>query len=431
MRRKLILGLGLTAAMGVLSGCTEESPTSVGGDLIGEGFRTFEVVLDAATFLDRDTTYDRFGTLNAAPFGLVAESFAGELTAHTLFRVRAPARVTYQNAEGTSITDTAFTVVGGTVQLILDSQGEARPPVELQIMEVTESWDVATASWELRVDSTGVSEPWTTPGGTTDRVMGMGIWLTGDTVLIPLDSAEAAIWMDTTAANRGGLIRANTPGSRLRIQGLSFQFDVRPSSADTIVQAGSAGANVIVATPEPPAPDGTELRVGGLPIWRSALRFLPLADVQIPCEPGSTNCTVSLRDVDINRATLVLRPNTVAGHRIERPLKLEARGILRATGVPVNRSPLSPAVDSSNALPSDAFDGASTESYEAVVPLTGFVRQNIAPGEGREAVAWIALLARAEQSAPLFGYAEFGAALSATPPELRLMVTVESEEETQ
>jgi hypothetical protein len=52
MRRILIVSPGAGSARALVGGCTDEGPTAVGGDLIGEGFRTFEVVLDAPAFLD-------------------------------------------------------------------------------------------------------------------------------------------------------------------------------------------------------------------------------------------------------------------------------------------------------------------------------------------------------------------------------------------
>src|SRR5680860_972755 len=105
MRRILMVSLALAAASGVLAGCTEEGPTDVGGGLIGDGFRTYEVILDAPSFLEEDTTYDRIGKLNSVLFALVAESFEGELSAHTLFRPRLPASVTYEDSAGTEHRD--------------------------------------------------------------------------------------------------------------------------------------------------------------------------------------------------------------------------------------------------------------------------------------------------------------------------------------
>lgn len=429
MRRILILGLA--AGVAALSACSDELPTSVGSGLLQKGFRTFDVVLDAGTFLQSDTTFDQLGTLNAAPFGLVAESFAGELFAHTLFRINRPTRVTFEDEAGETVTDSIFTVVGGTVTLVLDSLREETGPVELEVVEVTESWEAGSVTWEQRFDTAGVSAAWLEPGGTTGRLLGEFLWQGGDTVRIPLDSASATVWMDSASAFHGGLIRSDTDGTRLRIQSLSFAFDARPESADTVLEAGSAGQRAVVVTPEPSAPAPAELRVGGLPAWRSALEFRPLADIRIPCEPGSTTCTLPLSEADVSLATLLLQPMPVGSRRIERPFQMEAREVLRAPGVPVNRSPLSTSAGAMNeSLVPEAFLAEDPPPDPSRVPITGYVRRNIdPPGDEQEPVRWLALLSRVEQSAPLFGYAAFGSVQSAAPPRLRLVVTVPIQEE--
>lgn len=432
MRRKVILGLVLAAGAAVASACSDEGATGVGADILEEGFRTFDVVLEASAFLQADTTFDSIGTLNNAPFALVAESFEGELFARTLFRVNVPTRVSYENAEGTSISDSVFTTIGGTVTVVFDSLGETTPPVELEVLQVTESWHPGSVTWEQRFDTAGVAEPWMEPGGTTGELLGRGLWTGADTVRIPLDSAGAAVLSDSAAGFNGALIRSATDGTRLRIQSLSFQFEVRPASTDTVVGAGSMGAEVVIATPEASAADGSELRVGGIPTWRSALQFRPLGDVEIPCSPGSTTCTIPLSEVDVSLATLLLQPERVDGRRIERPFRAEARALLRAPGVPVNRSPLSSALGRmTEALLPDDFTAAPADPAPAAVPITGYVRQSLSPREGEDTVLWIAIIAESERSVPVFGYAAFGSLQSANPPRLRLVVTVPTGEEQQ
>lgn len=431
MRRILNSGLALAVAGSVLVGCTDELPTEAGGELIGEGFRTYEVVLDADAFLIEDTTYTGIGRLNFAPFGLVAEAFAGELYAHTLVRVSRPTSVTYQNADSVSVTDTTFTIVGGTLTLVVDSVPGLSDPVHLQLLEVTESWNAGSVTWEERFDTAGVSEAWTTPGGTTDRLLGEAMWVGDDTVRIPLDSAAAAVWTDSAAAFHGGLVRSATDGSRLRVQAIEFQFDLRPGTTDTVVTGGSLSTRVAVATPEPSPPDQTELRVGGIPIWRSAFHFRPLEEVELPCAPGSeSGCTPRrLSDVQINVAALLLQPVPVAGRRIERPLRLESRAVLRAPGVPVSRSALSPAIGLTTALVEPAwFTGSPADPAPVAVPVTNYVRQNLDPSDGVAPVRWMAVLAQGEQQAPVFGYTAFGSLESDTPPQLRLVVTVQTED---
>lgn len=431
MRRILNSGLALAVAGSVLTGCTDELPTEVGGELIGEGFRTYEVVLDADAFLEADTTYTGLGRLNIAPFGLVAEAFAGELFAHTLVRVTRPTSVTWENSEGSTVTDTTFTVVGGTLTLVVDTVAGMDELVSLQLLEVTESWDAASVTWEQRFDTAGVSAPWTEPGGTTGRLLGEVVWEGADTVRIPLDSAAAAVWMDSAAAFHGGLVRSATQGSRVRVEAAQFQFDVRPEGADTVVTAGSLQRRVAVATPEPGTPDPTELRVGGIPVWRSAFHFRPLEEVELPCPPGRGRvCTPRrLSDVQINLAAILLQPIPVGGRRIERPLNLESRAVLRAPGVPVTRSALSPAIGRTTELVEpDLFTESSLETAPVAVPVTSYVRQTLDPAAGEEPVRWLAVLAQAEQQAPLFGYTAFGSMESDTPPQLRLVVTVPTED---
>lgn len=428
MRRILIIGLGLAAGVGVLSACSDESPTALGAGIIEGGFRTFEVVLDPDVFLQSDTTYDQLGSLSAATFGLVAESFEEELFAHTLFRINRPTRVTYEDEDGNNVTDSVFTVIGGTVTVVLDSLGEEPDPVELEVVELTERWDAGSVTWEQRFDTAGVAEPWTEAGGTPGRRLGAALLESADTLRIRLDSAGAAVLTDSAAAFNGALIRSATAGTRLRIEFLSFAFDVRPESADTIVEAGSAGQRAVVVTPEPSVPDDTELRMGGLPTWRSALEFHPLGDVRIPCAPDSTTCTIALSQVEVSLASLLLQPLPVGPRRIERPLRVEARALLRAPGVPVNRSPLSTSVGTiEEALAPELFTAAGSD--RSAVPITGYVRRNIEPQDDEDPILWLALLAAAERGDPVFGYAAFASLESPSPPRLRLVVTVPVEEE--
>lgn len=429
MGRILILGAGLLASAVWLSGCGEEGPTEVGGDLLGEGFRTFEVVLDASDFLQDDSTYDRLGSLNDVQFGLVARDFEGELNANTLFRVVVPQQVSYQNEGGQNVTDTAFTILGAELTVVIDSLADTRGGGTFEVAELTESWDPNTVTWEERVDTADVSEPWAQPGGTVGEVLGSEEWFTGDTVRISL-GASALILADTANSRRGAVLRATTAGTRVRIQELSFEFRVRPASADTVITAGSIGRRAVVVSPEPPEAGPEELRVGGVPLWRSALQFRDLSDVAIPCLPTSTSCTVPLRDVKISQASLLLRPLAVGSRRIERPFRVEGRAVLRAEGVPVTRSPLStPLGTMADSVAPALFTGISPEREVVAVPITPYIRRNLDPQGDEDPILWIALLARGEAQAPVFGYASFGSLESATPPQLRLVVTVPLREE--
>lgn len=429
MRRTLILGLVL-GSFGLQLGCSDESPTGVGSGLVGDGFRTYEVLLDAAAFLRSDTTYDRIGELNRVGFGLVAEDYAGELDAHTLFQISRGVSVSYQ-VDGSTVTDTLYTIVGGTMTLVLDSLAEQVGPVDIEVVELTESWDRATVSWDARVDTAGVSEPWTEEGGTPGAVLGEARWVGGDTIIIPLDSASASVWGDSASARHGGFLRTTSAGARIRISELSFSFDVVPESNDTIVPSGSLLARTLIASPAASTPDVDELRVGGAPAWRSALHFEPLKELRIPCSSEPTTCTLPLSQVEVNLAALLLDPIPVGSRQIERFMRVDSRAILQAPGVPLSRSPMTPPLGRmTDSLTAANFADPLPEAYAASVPITQFVRQALEP-DNEEPVLWLALTVENESDLPIFGYAAFASLQTATPPKLQLVVTVPAGEATQ
>lgn len=442
MRRtlKVALGMvGLAAVAGGLAACGEEDPTGVGSELIGPGITTFEVVLDGAAFLLEDTTYDSLGELSDAGFRLVANDFAGELDAHTLFEIQRPFTVVYAPEEGgPSTTDSLAAIRGARVTVIVDTIGTTAGPIELEVLPVTESWDAGSVTWNLRYDTAGVSEPWTEPGGTTGPVAGSALWESGDTLVIPIDSASAAVWQDTVAARRGALVRAATPDARLRLRAVRFEFDVVPrEQTDTVVSAGSIIRSMHVATPDAPPVTVGELRVGGLPSWRALLRFRPLEDLVLDScggglGTGDPDCDVPLAEATLSLATLLLDPVPVGGHRIELPSQMHGRAILPAPGIPIFRSPLSgPVGFMQDTIPVSLFTPTPPAGVRVAVPITGFVRQLVAgvDPDDEDAVPpseWLALVSTLERAT--FGYMGFASAESATPPRLRLVVSVPNRE---
>jgi hypothetical protein len=425
-------GLVLAGVAGVAA-CGDEDPVSVGSDLLGEGFRTYAVVLDSEAFLQSDTTYDRMGSLNNAFFWIVANDFGGELDARTLVRVALPDDAVYEDSAGTVIRDSIASIQGATIRVVVDSLSDPVDPFTLEVLAMAESWDHGTVSWDLRYDTAGVAEPWTQPGGTTaGEVLGSGTWdpESGDTVVIAIDSADATVWQDSAGAHHGAMVRVATPDTRVRIQSLSFAFDVVPADApEQEARSGGVLATVSVANPDTTAVTADELRVGGLPVWRSILEFRPMDDLTIPCGDGLPDCTVPLSRATVNLATLILEPLPVAGRRIERPVRLESRAVLRAPEVPLTRSPLSPTLGlMDDSLTAAAFLG-SPDPGVARIPLTEFVRRAVNPTEARPALTWLALTAFGERS--MFGYTRFGSVDSASPPRLELVVTVPVQELSQ
>ncbi|MBR9990115.1 MAG: hypothetical protein KFH98_10185 [Gemmatimonadetes bacterium] len=424
MRRILKVGPGVWVLAALVAACGDEGPTAVGSDLMGPGVRTYEVILEPADYLVADTTFDRLGSMNDALFRMAAHQFEDDLEARTLFSVTRPITVTYSPEEGQTATDTIQALRGGIVTIVLDTIASSPGPVDVEVVQVTEEWYGPSATWDTRIDTTGVSLAWTTPGGSPGAVLGGATWTAGDTLRITLDSAAVAVWDDTLAAAMGGMIRSTTPGSRVFIESLAFAFEAVPATMDTIVPAGSMRTSKIILTPEDLAPGAGMLRVGGLPAWRSLLRFQPMADVRIPCGPGSpAACRLPLDSVTINQAALLLAPLPAGPRRLERPGWVEGRGVLEGPNVPLMRSPLTPPVGP----PSDTLTAAQFVDSGADVPaislsITSYVRFHLDPPAGENPPSWLAITAIGERSG--FGYAAFGGLASPRPPRLRLVVSV-------
>lgn len=426
MRRNWLVGLGL-GAVAALAACGDEDPTGVGSGLLGPGVRTFEVIYDAAEFLERDTTFAALGGLDDAGFRMAAHGFDGQLDARTLVSLVRPEVVTYTPPDGSSVTDSVGAAIGGTLVVVVDTVASSPGPIDLELVQLTESWDRATATWEMRFDTAGLAEPWQTPGGGGGAIVGGATWTSGDTLEIVLDSAAVAVWEDSTAAAIGGLIRSTTAGSRLFIQAMTFRFDVVPVEADTVLEVGGVAESKIILTPAALDPPSGVLRVGGTPSWRSMLRFLPLSDLRVPCGPDQpAECTLPLQDVTINLASLIFDPLPGGGHRVERPMRVEARAVLQGPGTPLIRSPLTqPVGPPTDSLGIDLFEGVDPDAPVVRVPITSYLQFHTSPDDDPPPPLWLALTAVFELSQ--FGHATLAGVGSDRPPRLRLLVSVPDE----
>ena len=436
MRRKLMAGLVLAGLGTALTACGDEDPTAVGSVLVGPSITTFEVVLDPAEFLQADTTFDSIGDLRQAFFRLAANQFAGELDAHTLFRIVRPFTVAYApESGGATQTDSVVAIRGARVTLIVDSAASSPGPVEVEVRPILESWDQSTVTWTLRSDTAGTPEPWTTPGGTTGAPVGTGTWTGGDTLVITIDSASAAIWQDTIVARRGALIRPTTPGSRLRFSSPQFEFDVVPQeNPDTVVTGGSAAQSMHIVSPDVTAPPQTELRVGGLPAWRTLLNFRSMRDLVLDAcgsggpGTGDPSCDVRLQDATLTLAEVLLTPVPVGGRRVERPVAIGGLQVLLTENVPPFRAPLGNLGSApSDTVSPELFTPTPPAGAQVAIPVTAYIRQLVRPEDPeRPASEWLALVAALERET--FGYTAFASLESASPPRLRLVVTIPNQE---
>ena len=327
----------------VASACTDETPIEVGDDLLPSGdVRTFEVILDLAEFATYDTTFSGYALPQNAAFTVLANKFEGVLDANTLLRFQQPPPfINVRNPAGSIVVDSAPRYFAGRLVLRVDTlSSESGPPLLVRGFRTAEAWHTS-ATWDLRIDTGVVKLPWATRGGTRGAQFDTATWAAGDSIVLDVDSQTVAQWIDTTNAARGALIVAETPNTRVRVNSavlrLSARSVIRP---DTVVNLDvSAGTSTFIFNPQPPAP--TELRVGGVPTWRTIIGIRQdLADLTFPC-PGVSNCQVRLDRAHINRAELLLQPvRTPAGFILEDTTFTQVRTLSPSPGVPLERSPI-------------------------------------------------------------------------------------------
>ncbi|MBI4409504.1 MAG: hypothetical protein HY561_07325 [Gemmatimonadetes bacterium] len=426
---------GLLAAALVLGACGDEDPTGVGGPLLPGGVvRSFEVVLDAGTFLLADTSAGQFHTPAQVGFLIVAHEFGGPspplepgLEAHALSRFGpAPGTVAFRDTAGNTRTDSLPRFIGGELLLRFDTlRSQAPGPVRLRVYPIVEAWHPGSASWTLRVDSGQVRLAWTEPGGTRGTAVDSAEWAAGrDTLTFTVDSATAAAWTDTANAARGALLLAEAE-ARLRITSVQLRLRARPSARpDTIVLSGVV-PTLSTFVFDPPAPATRALQVTGTPTWRSFLRLRQRLDtLSVACAdcPGGR---VRLADVVINRAALVLQPVAgPPGFIPEDSLLIEARPVLVSELLPLARSPLAgraAGVLQSRLAPA-AFAGAGAAPVE--LPLTSFVAALAATPVAGEPQPLNTLALLGVPEGVLFGFATFASRDSVgAAPRLRLVVT--------
>ncbi len=343
IRRKLYRWLPVVFGLFLVSACTDETPTEVGDDLLPSGeVRTFEVVLDPGAFLTFDTTFTGYTAPRNAPFTIIANKFGGVLDANTLFRFgQPPGVIQVRNPAGVATNDSTPQYFAGRLVLRFDSTtSDAAPPVRFRAFQTAEAWN-ETATWTLRIDTGAVQLPWSTPGGTRGASVDTATWVAGDTVVLDVDSATVAQWMDTANAGRGTVVVTETNGARVRLTGavlrLSARSDIQP---DTVFNFDVAPIiTTFIFNPQPPP--ATELRVGGVPSWRTMLGIRQdLPSLTFPC-PGVANCQIRLDDAHLNRAELLLQPVTAPpGFVTEDTIFMQTRTLLVSPGVPLERSPV-------------------------------------------------------------------------------------------
>jgi hypothetical protein len=147
-------------------------------------------------------------------------------------------------------------------------------------------------------------------GGTKGPLLSSGLYTphtAGDTVLLQIDTARLRVLRPDSVPLLLATAEANT---RLQLGSTLLRLSVKPSNAGrdtTITVDVTPTNNTFVFTPQPPAAGGT-FQAGGVLADRTL--FKVNLDQPLPgCAPADQPCpTVSLRDVRLNRVSILLRP---------------------------------------------------------------------------------------------------------------------------
>lgn len=403
--------------LAMTAGCADDLPTAGGEDRFPGGVTptTIEVLLTRDDIVVADSVYDGFADPIRTSYLIAAEDFDGALDAHVLARFpNLPGRVTY-TADGTSRTDSVYTLVGAEVRAVVDTAATATVggTATLRIWSLEQSWDSTAVTWEMAAPDTA----WRVPGGTRGELLAEATWARGDTV-----AADTVVWqLDSLAISRvtaagahGLMVTSADPGSRVRLGRLSMTLMVRPESTpDTTVTAKvtGGGAQNFIFTPPPPQAAGV-YRVGGITAARTVLRLDLGLRVPGCADPAAEpDCpTVLLDDVTINRAELVLTPMAVpSGFR---PLRVSPMLVRRVVEPELGRlSPLGQALVS-DTISAALFTGVDPAPVR--LNLTTAVR-TVVGTESRE----LDLALLGESVGGQFGYQWYVA-----EPVLRVMYTL-------
>ncbi|MGQ0813208.1 MAG: hypothetical protein ACT4O1_01935 [Gemmatimonadota bacterium] len=419
--RKSAFAFALALALAAV-GCTEENPTDVGDVLLpSDAVITFEVVLPASAFLVDDSSFSGYNHPQDAGFGLIARSFENVVDANTLVRFTLPPSLITVRVGTTTAIDSLPFFPRGRMVVKLDTVTATPRPIHFSLYRIAEQWD-RSATWTERVDSGDISLPWAMPGGTRGALIDTATWTTGDSISFNVDSTTLAIWRDTSDHARGAILVAETPGSRGHVLSMAVRVATRSTlRPDTVLNVDLVPIDrTFIFNPTLSSPF-SGIRAGGIPTWRSFLRFREdIRSLRIPCTGGPAGCEVALADVHINRAQLLLKPaRTAAGFSPEDSIFVEIRPISTTPQVPLERSAIGaffPQVLSELLPPTLFTDPAETDVVR--LDITGFMThqmdESITPGNRFPLV--LALLQIPEVAT--FGFATFEEA-----PMLRLILT--------
>lgn len=411
---------GLVSASWGLLACDEVTPTSTDGGLLPLEPRTVEVVLSFEEFAEQIQVYGGYGTPSEVFESVLADDFEGVLDSRVLSRyVAFPWSASVRDSTGTLRADSAFTFTGGYLVARFDTTDGNLPesPVTVGAEALPAGFDPATASWTVAVDTINDYRLWDEPGAGGGADFGEATWdpTAGDSIMFPLDSAQVALLGDTTEVGDGVRFDLRTAGERINLIDTDLRLYARPNiHQDTTVTLSATGTvRTFIYDPVPlPAADG--IRVGGAPSWRTVITL------DLPGSVDASGGALELTPERLNSATIEL--TTAASEAAFQPsdsIYLDARPVLAPELLP--KSPLGSSLIGGLgvSIAPAAFGEGSARTVS--IPVTAFIRTLIDDAV-TDKVHDVALLTPLE---PLsIGFGSFAGPGSASPPTLRLILTV-------
>ncbi|MEX0837521.1 MAG: hypothetical protein WD101_04255 [Gemmatimonadota bacterium] len=423
-------GVLLAAAALVVTACGDETPTSIGEEVLPGAPVTLQLEIPWEDFGSNLEVFGGYGAPGDLGTGVLANAFDGSLNARTLLRFGTlPTSASVRDTTGTTVTDSDLTFVGGELVAVFSGPASsAETPVSLTLGFMDEAWHRRSATWTHAVDTLGNSVLWSQPGGGTVSPIDTVTWdpAVGDSVSFALDSAQVAEWDDVATRALGARIDLLTAGHRLDVRSVALRLSARPSvNPDTLVTVSASESGVtFIYDPASTAPvDG--IRVGGAPAWRTVLDLGVPTQLTGPAELcAAAGCPVTLEPGQISFASLVLTTRQTDGaFQPLDTLGLDARAVLSRDALP--KAPLgAPVVGSLGRRLPAAYFGDEAEA-QVEIPITSLVRnilRGIDPTTGRPYPNSLALLSPFE---PLsIAYGSFHGPGTGFAPVLKLIVTV-------
>ena len=417
----------LFALLVCAAACDEETPTGTSEQLLPVSPVTIEVLLPWSTFATGHGVFGGFGTAAERGGGLLATDYRGTLTARTLGHFAFQGLdVLVTDTTGTLVHDTIPRMSAANIVVFFDTLSSSRGPATLSAHRTLMDFDSETATWTHAVDSVGDRRAWGVAGGGPSQRVGEGVWdrsASADSMLLPVDTAAIRAWSDTLVARRGFRLDVDTEDVRLEIVRAELRYKLTPSvRPDTTLDRNIDVTDVtFIYTPQP-GPPASELRVGGIPAWRSVIHTEIPTTLNGPAELCAVlGCPFQLDEEKVNHASLVLttRPTDPLAFEPIDSVRLDVRAVLAP-----ERLPKSPLGSTLAGLAGRVLDPLLFSTRSAVtIPLTSFVRAQLAgPAEGELAPPRsLALLSLLEPSTVSF--VNFAGPGQAGEPRLRLILT--------